>query len=750
MFAKIIVDLNNSAVDTLYTYEVPDELNIAPGFRVLAPFSSGNRMTEGFVLELTNEKPSFPVKLLVKALENYPAFDESQLLLAKWISRAYHCTMAAALRLMIPAQLRGLRIKEKRIRTVIYNDEFDFSGYGESLKKKDGTLRANKQFELIEFCKGIVECVSTSDLNEFFPGCSHLISSAIKRGALIERFITEYRRPYKARMSPEVRPVLTDEQKNALDIINSCTNSGKGGTILLRGVTGSGKTEVYMSAIEYAIKNGGGAIVLVPEIALTPQTVGRFIARFGDTVAVIHSRLSAGERFDEWRRIREGEVNVVVGARSAIFAPIHDIRLIVIDEEHETSYISETVPCYSATEVALKRCAMSRCALVLGSATPSLTSSFRAQHGKYTLVRLDKRVAQQELPSVHVVDMKKEFALGNNSMFSAELRSHIERCLLNKEQMIMFLNRRGYSSFVTCRGCGYIFKCDNCDVSMTYHKYENVLKCHYCNKVKVLPTLCPNCKMPYLKHIGLGTEQIELELINTFPGIRTIRMDSDTTSGKNAHEKLLESFGNGEADALIGTQMVAKGLDFPNVTLVGVILADAMLAIPDYRSAERTFQLLTQVAGRAGRSEKAGDVVIQTYIPEHTIINLAATQNYDAFYKYEISERVRSLFPPFSLFLRGVFNGENENETESKSVEFAKKVYDNIEGKLGTECNQTLLFVTAAPAPIKRIMGKFIFHVLIKLMRTKHIRAAVDAVYEIADQYAFSEGFLGIDVDPRF
>ncbi|MCE5235815.1 MAG: primosomal protein N', partial [Eubacteriales bacterium] len=506
---------------------------------------------------------------------------------------------------------------------------------------------------------------------------------------------------------------------------------------LLHGVTGSGKTEVYMHAVKSAIGLNGTAIVLVPEIALTPQAMERFRARFGERVALLHSRLSAGERYDEWRRIRLGKVDVVVGARSAVFAPLENIKLIVVDEEHEPSYQSETVPRYSALEVAAKRCKLHGAALVLGSATPSLQSYHRALSGRYTLLKLNERVNDLPMPKVDVVDMRTEFFNGNNSILSALLHTRLKECFEAGEQAILFMNRRGYSTFVSCRGCGYVAKCGDCDVSMTYHKADGLLKCHYCGKTARVPKICPECGKPYIKYFGVGTEQVEEQIRKFFPDVKTLRMDTDTTRTKNAHYELLSRFERGEAQALIGTQMVAKGLDMPNVTAVGVIAADAALHIPDYRSGERTFQLVTQVAGRAGRAQKPGSVVIQTYTPEHPAIALAAGHDYESFYAYEIAARRASMFPPFSIFVRALFTGESEEQPREACDAFALGVREAVlNAYRALNANEKeLLLLISAPAPIKRSFAQYRFQTLIKLARTKNTPEAINAVYAYADNH---------------
>ena len=405
---------------------------------------------------------------------------------------------------------------------------------------------------------------------------------------------------------------------------------------LLYGVTGSGKTEIYLQSIQRVLEDGREGIVLVPEISLTPQMVNRFKGRFGDQVAVLHSGLSVGEKYDEWRKIQRKEVKVVVGARSAVFAPFENLGIIIIDEEHETSYKQEDNPRYHARDVAIERAKKHQCPVVLGSATPSLESFARAEKRVYHLLTLSKRMNDQNLPDVKIVDMREELREGNRSMFSRELFEKLQDRLMKKEQTVLFLNKRGHSSFVMCRDCGYVVQCPNCDISLTYHRYNQQMKCHYCGYESVVPTTCPECTSDHIRYFGTGTQKVEEELGKIFPEAKVIRMDVDTTSRKGSHEKLLTEFHEGQADILLGTQMIAKGFDFPNITLVGVLSADTMLHLPDFRSSEKTFQLLTQVSGRAGRHELAGEVVIQTYSPEHYSIELAGQQDFDLFYQKEM------------------------------------------------------------------------------------------------------------------
>jgi len=726
MFAEVIVDIAHTAVDRRFTYRIPEELPVSVGHHVLVPFGQGDHMKEGFVVALKSSADYPELKDIQKIIELYPVLLPDQIALAEWMKDAYHCLFVDALRLMIPAQMRGMRVKEKKIRTVRIAEGIDVSAALDALKS------APVQKRVFELVAKIGSEASVPDINAFYPGSTPAIGALIKKGYLTELSETVFRRPDKLRMHKPVYE-LTEAQTQAADAIKAASERGEGDVLLLYGVTGSGKTEVYLKAIEDCLSTGRQAIVLVPEISLTPQTVGRFSDRFGDRIAVLHSRLSAGERFDEWRRIRLGLADIVIGARSAVFAPVERLGLIIIDEEHESSYQSETQPRYLAGEIAARRVKTAGGALVLGSATPSLMSYSRALSGKYELLTLPDRVAGRPLPAVEIVNMRDELLMGNNSIFSDKLAERMSECLAAGQQAMLFINRRGYATFVSCRSCGYVLKCDNCDISMTYHKTESRTRCHYCGAVKPLPKECPNCKKPFIKQFGIGTEQVEEAVHKLFPAVRTLRMDTDTMREKGNYEKLLSAFQRKEAQVLIGTQMIAKGHDFPNVTLVGIVAADTTLNLPDYRAPERTFQLLTQVAGRAGRDNLPGRVVLQTYEPNHPIIRFARAQDYPGFFHYEIAERKKMLYPPFSLFLRVVFADRDEQTAELACIEYAKALEAELRTALGTDGKQDLLLLVAAEAPVARISGYTRYQILIKLLRTKRLKAAVDAVSAFHD-----------------
>ena len=736
MFAKVIVDIAHAAVDRAFTYRIPEGLEVLPGHHVLLPFGQGNHVKEGFVLSVSEKSglgEDVSVKDVLSCLEPYTVLLQSQIALAEWMQEAYHCLLVDALRLMIPAQLRGSRIHEKRERIVYLADP-----------AADFASRSHLQTEVVALLKKTGQPMSVRDIQAFVPGASAAITALLKKRVLSESSFTVFRRPEYGAQQVNI-PELTPEQDQALTDVESLSS---GQTALLYGVTGSGKTEVYLRCIEACLQRGQGAIVLVPEIALTPQTVGRFAARFGDRIAVLHSRLSAGERFDEWRRIRLGKASIVIGARSAVFAPVENLGLIIIDEEHESSYQSEITPRYHALDIARRRVKMSQGRLLLGSATPSLLSYYRALNGSYKLIELKHRVGGRPLPTVTIADMRAEFLNGNNGIFSSLLLSKLGECLRQGHQAMLFLNRRGYSTFVSCRACGYVLTCDNCDISMTYHKAQNAVRCHYCGARKPLPSVCPNCGKPFIKYFGIGTEQVEEQIQKWFPGTRTARMDADTVAHRDAYEQILSAFGRGDAQILIGTQMIAKGHDFPNVTLVGVIAADTTLNFPDYRSGERTFQLLTQVSGRAGRDRSPGQVVMQTYVPDHPVLQFARVQDYAGFYQYEIAQRKKCLYPPFSLFIRLLLSGENEDALIERGKEYAKVLEADIKTALGADGQGDLLLLLAAPAPIARIAGQNRYQILVKLLRTKRLPQALHAVYDFETSHR-EDGFLKIEINPQ-
>ena len=754
---EVIVDIAHANVDRLYSYLIPSGMQVFVGSHVLVPFGSGNRQREGFVIRVfddadksaLDESQSAPaiLKPLLRVIEPYPILTPEQIDLGYWMQKNYFCLLVDALRLMIPAQMRGGRIKEKIERTLRLAQPEAIDQQLQSLLDKSGKPRAPKQYEVLETLKSCALEMSMYDVLAFVPDAQGAISALIKRGFVVEGGHVTFRRPNISALSPDKQVTLNADQLRAVDAITKAMDA-KGGTLLLHGVTGSGKTEVYMHAIERCLTSGRQAIMLVPEISLTPQTVGLFQERFSDGIAVLHSRLSAGERFDEWRRIRLGKARVAVGARSAVFAPMQNVGLIIVDEEHEGSYQSETVPRYHALDVASYRAKQFGSPLLLGSATPSLLSYYRALSGRYQLLELPGRVQNRPLPVVEIIDMRQEFQAGNNGIFSGKLAQYLSECLEKGQQAMLFINRRGYSTFVSCRNCGHVVLCDDCDISMTYHKGENRLRCHFCGSVKPLPTVCPACGKPFIKYFGIGTEQVEEALHDLFPKAVTLRMDTDTIRTKDTMQQMLGAFARGEAQFLVGTQMIAKGHDFPNVTLVGVVAADATLMIPDFRSTERTFQLLTQVAGRAGRDESPGKVVIQTYSPAHPAIRYAREHDFKSFYHYELEQRKKAVFPPFSLFVRILFSSDDDVALQAGVSAYAGQLKSALDERLGKEGERDILLYSASPAPIKRKQRAYRYQILIKLLRTARLSSAIQTIYTFAAEHR-SELFAMVEVNPQ-
>lgn len=712
-FAEIIVDLSAGAVDRLFTYAVPEGMTIGAGWQVEVPF--GPRWLEGFVISLKDEceLPPEKVKPIRRAVREYPVILPELLDLAVWMHERYLCNLVDALRLMIPAQMRGDRV-HVRTRRVVHLLLTEVQAERFIAENR----RARAQVEL-------VQRLQTGDLDAAGLSAS-AVKGLVEKGAAV--IVNEETRRTPTALKDVERttdPELMPGQKRAVEELTAALEQA-GGRFLLNGVTGSGKTEVYIRVIRRALELGKTAIVLVPEIALTPQMVSWLHARFGADAAVLHSRLSAGERYDEWRRIRFGEAKVVIGARSAVFAPLENIGVIVVDEEHENTYQSDKRPRYDAREIAQRRAQSHGGVLLLGSATPSISSYMRAMPGvrkenALTLIELRQRVKGRPLPEVELVDLRGEFEKGNHSIFSAKLSAALGECLDAGKQAVLFINRRGHSTFVSCRACGYVVKCDQCDVSMTYHQAENVLRCHYCGKELSPPKTCPQCGSRYIKYFGAGTQKVQEEVQRLFPNARTVRVDVDTTKDKDAHERLIERFRSGEANVMIGTQMIAKGLDFPHVTLVGVIAADMTLNLPDYRSVERTFQLITQVAGRAGRADDPGRVIVQTYEPEHYGIQLAAAQDYRAFYHRESLYRRRALYPPFTVIARIVYSAKEQEKAEQAATEAESSLSAFID-EIGAK--QDVVQMRATEAPIKLLRGLARWQVFLKM----YFKGDLDAV----------------------
>ena len=702
-YIQVVVDIAHSQVDRTFVYRAPDGMAIERGDRVTVPF--GPRTVEGYVISTENVTDGVEegrIREVLGKLDDIPVLLPELLDLAQWMRERYHCLFVDALRLLIPAQMREGRVRPLTLlgaRSLVEEDAF-----GEAIA---ALKRAPKQRELLERLRGESGPVMVASLP---TGALSVLRALEKKGMVRIEPVSILRRPAGDALDVG-RIIPTYRQQAAIDAIVHSYDEG-GGFFLLHGVTGSGKTEVYIAAIRAAIARGGSAIVLVPEIALTPQMVGWFRACFGESAAVLHSRLSVGERYDEWRRIRMGGASVVVGARSAIFAPLSDVKLIVIDEEHEHTYQSEKTPQYDTREVAVQRCRLQGASLVLGSATPSLATYARAMRGHFELLELPDRVNGRPMPSVNVVDMRMELMKGNKSIFSGELLRALRATVDAGEQAMLLINRRGHSTFVSCRACGTVVRCEHCDITMTYHMRDDRLRCHYCDDERDPPKTCPSCGSPHIRYFGVGTQKVEEELCKRLPDVSVLRMDYDTTRGKDGHHALLGAFRNREAQVLIGTQMIAKGHDFPNVTLVGIVAADLSLNVPDYRSEERTFQLLTQMEGRAGRGSIPGRVIVQSYDPEHYAVQMAANQDYRAFYHAEMSRRRKGLFPPYTVLTRLLVTGPDQ-ETVRHAAESLGEQFEALLDETGLR--KQIVQTRAMEAPLSRIRDEYRWQVFCKL-----------------------------------
>ncbi|MCK2019520.1 primosomal protein N' [Peribacillus frigoritolerans] len=797
--ASVIVDVPAKQTDREFDYRIPEKWNqvIKPGMRVIVPF--GPRMVQGFVTGLKAKSDFAKLRFIKEPMDLEPIINDELLQLGDWLTKEAMCFKISALQAMLPAAMKAKY--EKVIKVV--EDKKDqlppsiqnLFGKNDSLSWKDviegenaslvqkemqnGNLEleynvknrlnkktvrviksllspmelkemassisshAKKQQELLQYFIEHQEPIPLKELLELMNTSSGTVKSLVSKGVLAELDQEVYRDPYENRVFEKSIPfTLTAEQTAALKPIQEKIHHDEHDVFLLYGVTGSGKTEVYLQAIASVIEKGKEAIMLVPEISLTPQTVKRFKERFGEQVAVMHSGLSVGEKYDEWRKIHRKEVKVVVGARSAVFAPFESLGLVIIDEEHESSYKQEETPRYHARDVAIERAKSYGCPVILGSATPTLESFARAKKNVYKLLTLSQRMNKNALPAVDIVDMREELRTGNRSMFSELLFTKLKDRLEKGEQTVLMLNKRGHSSFVMCRSCGLVINCPNCDISLTYHRFNDIMKCHYCGFEEGMPSVCPECESEHIRFFGTGTQKVEEELAKILPEARVIRMDVDTTSKKGSHERLLNAFGEGKADILLGTQMIAKGLDFPNITLVGVLSADTMLHLPDFRSSEKTFQLLTQVSGRAGRHQLPGEVVIQTYTPEHYSIELSALQDYDAFYEREMYLRRQSHYPPYYYVVLITVSHEDLMKTVS--------VTEKITNYLGSRLNRDSVVLGPVASPISRINNRYRYQCLIKYKRepdlNQHLRTLLEHYQKETAQNHLQ---ISIDLNPQ-
>ena len=718
MFAEVIIDQDVKALDKVFEYNIGD-LSIEEGNRVYVPF--GNKILQGFVINV-KENCNFDekkIKKIISKIDEFSAIKPEMLSLMKFMAKKYHLTLASILRLFIPAEMREGKVKELFETYYSFNKNIDFQ-----LNKN-----AKKQFEAIEYLKE-KQKESSVILNKMFGAGA--INALKQKEIIIKESIKLQRKPFIL-IEKDKKVELNYSQKQALEIIKDEK------TYLLHGVTGSGKTEVYMNLIEKALLEGKNAIMLVPEISLTPQIMSNFKSRFGEKVALLHSGLSAGERFDEWKRLYSGEAQIAIGARSAIFAPLENLGIIIIDEEHEQSYISESNPRYDTHDVASFRASFNHCPLVLGSATPSIETYEKAINGDYQLIELPVRANGRELPKIQIIDMMNEIRAGNSGIFSNQLLAELYNVVNQKKQAMIFINRRGYSSFMRCRDCGYIAKCKNCDVSLVYHKEDNRLKCHYCGKQFKVLNKCPDCGSDKIKYGAVGTEQVMKKLQELFPDVNVLRMDNDTTSTKNSHQKILSEFKKSLPGILVGTQMIAKGHDFENVVLVGIVDADQSLYHADYRSTERTFSLITQVSGRAGRSENEGKVILQTYAPRHYVYKFAANYDYKGFFRKEENIRKTAEFPPFTRILRILFSDHDENYVR----ELLKVCYTEIE-KLKGEYEKDIIYLDAMKSPIKRIQDKYRYQILLR-MKLENADEIENKIFEIVNKNAKNSVFFEIN-----
>ena len=710
MIAQVVVDVIHTNVAKPFSYLVPVGMTVQPGMRVSVPL--GRRQVDGIVVDLseTCELPESRMRPITRVLEGFTAVLPPLLTLAEELAQEDHCPLAETLRLMLPAAMRTGRVQARRELLAQIEPGIDAA---QAIKAQG---RSQKRATLLRMLSD-GQAHPVAELAVLVTSPQEALKTLAEGGYIRMSEREVFRLPYEDMPNePSVAPQLSDEQQSVLTVMAPELAKGRG-AFLLHGVTGSGKTEVYLAMVRQTLALERGAIILVPEIALTPQMVRWFRERFGPNTAVLHSRLTEGQRCDEWRRIRLGDARVVVGARSAIFAPVERLGLIVIDEEHEQTYLSDRHPRYDARRVAVSRCNREGATLLLSSATPSILSFAMARRGDYTLLEMPHRVHNRPMPEVTVVDMRKELTAGNRSVFSQLLQQKLATCFSQGQQAMLFLNRRGYHTFVSCRNCGYVVKCPQCDLSMTLHQVEGneegELRCHFCGAVAKPPTLCPECGSKYIRYFGSGTQKVEEELHHLFPNVKTIRMDIDTTQKRDAHYQLLNAFRDGKAQALIGTQMIAKGLDFPHVTLVGVVAADLTLNLPDYRAQERTFQLITQVAGRAGRAEEPGEVVVQSYKPEHPCIIAAAAQDYRAFFTQEFERRRTGLYPPFTMIARLLVESEQAEAAEGMN----NRLFDTVQAFLEAHPAQKrrVLMLRADEAPVKKLRGKYRYHVLLKV-----------------------------------
>jgi len=790
LIANIIVDVPAFQTDIPYSYLVKKEFEevLQAGMRVVVPFGNGNRLVQGFVVDLADSvETDYELKEIQEIMDLHPVINEEMMQLADFMKEKTFSFKISCLQTMLPAVMRAdyakYLVPTSEEIPAIFNgrNKIDWQGaIDENLLPELMKLKTQGQVEIRyevnkrnkvkkeryikillskETIQEELEKLSERNLNqkklldgllensEEFPAknlelSSSVLQTAVKKGwiELLEKEV--YRESFDKSLIAKTQDLqLNDEQAHAKAEIIQAINEKQAKTFLLEGITGSGKTEVYLQVIKDALAQGKSAIVLVPEISLTPMMTKRFTSRFGNEVAVLHSALSLGEKYDEWRKIERGEARVVVGARSAVFAPLKNIGVIIIDEEHEATYKQDSNPRYHARDIAIWRGAFHQAPVVLASATPTLESRARAQKKVYEFLTLTQRASSNAvLPSVQVVDFRKEFGHGNSTTFTQALVEKMKDRLSKGEQTVLMLNRRGFSSFMMCRTCGDVLTCPNCDISLTLHMDTKSMRCHYCGHEEHIPQTCPSCQSREIRYYGTGTQKVEKELSELLPQARILRMDVDTTKKKGSHERILKQFEEGKADILLGTQMIAKGLDFENVTLVGVLNADTSLNLPDFRSSERTFQLVTQVSGRAGRGQKAGEVVIQTYNPEHYAVQLAAAQDYEVFYRKEMSLRHLAGYPPYFYTVQVTVAHKDE-------MVAAKKIFE-IYRILKSELSSATQLLGPSPKSVARIKNQYLYQIIIKYKFEERLTDILKQIVLDTQQDSLRGVVITIDNDP--
>lgn len=740
-YANIIVDISHEKVDRPFQYKIPERLKgkIEAGSCVQVPFGAGNKPLKGYVIEVTDraEYDTNKLKEINKIEEGTVSAEANAIKLAWWMKTTYGSTMIQSLKTVLPVKKEIRQLEKKTIKRLAGKEEILFER-NEAVRKHQ-VAKARLLTELTELEELPYELV-TGKLN-----VTSATIKSLERQSLI-KIETEsyYRNPVKIEEIQTEKKILSRKQQEIVDSVLTDYDGGHTGTYLIHGITGSGKTEVYMEMIEGMIQRKKASIVLIPEIALTYQTLMRFYRRFGNRVSVMNSTLSNGEKYDQFERAKKGEIDVIIGPRSALFTPFKEIGLIIIDEEHENSYKSDNMPKYHARETAIELAKMHGASVVLGSATPSMEAYYRAKKGEYKLFTLKERLTGGTLPAVYTVDLREELRQGNRSVFSMKLKELMEERLEKKQQIMLFLNRRGYAGFVSCRACGLVMKCPHCDVSLSEHRGGRLV-CHYCGYEQPAVNKCPECGSKYILGFKAGTEQVEEQVKKEFPNARVLRMDADTTRKKESYEQILSAFANGEADILVGTQMIVKGHDFPNVTLVGILAADLSLSANDYRAGERTFQLLTQAAGRAGRGEKPGEVVIQTYQPEHYSVVHAAEQNYEAFYEAEMCYRDLLSYPPAAHMMAVQIMAKEEEKGEKLSEYLSKKIKEEYKERA---LELRLSIIGPAKAGIGKINDIYRYVFYVKCREYVYLTQIKDKLEEEIFTLQLKNEMVQFDFDP--